>query len=132
MIFHLYKLYATYRKRHLDTGKVYVGRTSGRVKFVGFLTGVKIVDKRDQHHHKNKDGYGKTVIDKFSTDKEAIRGREQQLIEQYKNKGTSGNIYNGISSRNKKKSNYIATALRIFGDAIIILLLWHVFVNHLF
>lgn len=58
-------------------------------------------------------------IDKSSSNKNAIRGREQQMI--IKNgrakseKGTSGNAYNGISPKNKKYSKYIKAATKEFG-----------------
>lgn len=120
MIFHLYKIYATYIKvNHID-GKVYVGGTSGWKKAINFLNASQVVEKRDKFHHKTKDGFGKAALDEFSTDKDAIRGREQLLIEKFKSEGKSGNIYNGISSRNPKRQKYISAALRIFGDLLLI------------
>jgi hypothetical protein len=60
------------------------------------------------------------VLDKTSTDKEAIRGREQQLIEanggaQSQPNGTSGNAINGVSPNNPKAGDYKAAAEKEFG-----------------
>ncbi len=114
--FSLIRFYATYTKRHSITNKVYVGRTSGWTKVVDWFAARKIVKKREQNHHKNKDGYLEAEVDKYSTDKNAIRGREQQLIDAYKAENRCGNDYNGISSRNKKRLIYLLTALAAFGD----------------
>ena len=46
-------------------------------------------------------GFGPAEVDKASTNKDAIRGREQQLIEKNggakSQGGTSGNAINGVS-----------------------------------
>ncbi|PQP81653.1 hypothetical protein C0Q44_18300 [Paenibacillus sp. PCH8] len=68
------KTYQTYTKTHPKTGKVYTGRTSGR------KTPLENVTARDRFHHMNKQGYGRAFIDKSSSNKNAIRGREQQMI----------------------------------------------------
>ena len=41
----------------------------------------KNVEKRDKKHHMNEKGFGPAILDKSSTNKDAIRGREQQLID---------------------------------------------------
>ncbi len=69
------RTYQTYTKTNLSTGEVYTGRTSG------FGTALQNVERRDLNHHKNKEGFGPAVLDVSSTNKAAIRGREQQLIE---------------------------------------------------
>ncbi len=108
----LKKLYITYTKTNKKTGKTYSGRTSG--------TGSAddILKKRDGSHHKNADGYGKAKIDKVSGNKDAIRGREQQLIDAnggaVSQGGTSGNAINGIADTNKKKGIYIKAAKKEF------------------
>ena len=79
MIFNIYRIYATYRKAHPITNDIYVGRTSGWVKIVNLFSGKKIVERRDRYHHRNIDGYGTAELDQFSTNKDAIRGREQLL-----------------------------------------------------
>jgi hypothetical protein len=82
------KTYETYTKTNLDTGKTYSGRTSGT------RTPEQNVAARDQGHHMNEEGYGRGQLDKSSTNPAAIRGREQQLIEEnggaQSEEGTSG------------------------------------------
>lgn len=54
----------------------------------------------------NEKGFGPAQLDKSSTDYNAIRGREQMLIEANGGAksvgGTSGNAINGIGPNNKK------------------------------
>ena len=116
MILTLILLYATYTKQNPETGFIYVGRTSGWVKMVEFITAQKIVKRRDQNHHKSKDGYDDAVLDKYSIDPNAIRGREQEGIEKNRAKGISGNKRNGISPRNKKRLIYMSAALAAFTE----------------
>lgn len=106
------KLYVTYTKTNKKTGEVYSGRTSG--------TGepADILKNRDGSHHKNADGFGPAELDKVSENKDAIRGREQQLIEANggakSQRGNSGNAINGISDKNPKKEDYIDAANKEF------------------
>jgi len=62
----------------------------------------------------NKEGFGPAIRDKSSTNKDAIRGREQQLIDlnggAKSTRGTSGNKINGISDSNPNKQKYIDAA----------------------
>ncbi|MGE6720616.1 hypothetical protein ACQKGD_25170 [Peribacillus frigoritolerans] len=64
----------------------------------------------------NKEGYGPALLDKSFKNRNAIRGREQLLIEEHggakSKKGTSGNKINGISDHNKKRKTYIKAAKR--------------------
>ena len=105
--------YVTYTKTNPATGEVYSGRASG--------TGTpdEVMKKRDSGHHKNED-FGPAQLDKVSTDKKAIRGREQQLIDAHggakSQGGTSGNTINGVSDRNKNKASYLKRAIKLFGD----------------
>jgi len=71
----LIKTYQTYKKTHPKTGKIYTGRTGGS------KSPAENILKRDQKHHRDKDGFGPAEIDKTSPSKDAIRGREQQEIE---------------------------------------------------
>jgi hypothetical protein len=107
------KTYQTYTKTHPVTGKVYSGRTSGK------LDPKMNVLNRDRNHHMNKEGYGPAVLDKSSTNTNAIRGREQQLIGRHGGAksmgGTSGNAINGISPKNKKIDIYEKTNIEEFG-----------------
>ena len=67
----------------------------------------------------NDQGYGKAQLDKSSENPAAIRGREQQLIEQnggaQSQGGTSGNAINGVSPTNPKAGEYKGAAEGEFG-----------------
>ena len=108
------KTYQTYTKTNPVTGEVYSGRTSG--------TGSPIdnVAKRDANHHMNSKGFGPAMLDKTSDSYQAIRGREQMLIEYYGGAksmgGISGNAINGIGTNNKNKDIYINAAKGVFGN----------------
>lgn len=66
----------------------------------------------------NKEGYGEAKLDQSSVSKDAVRGREQQLVEQngkaQSEGGTSGNKINGISQNNPNRTQYIEAANREF------------------
>ena len=102
------KTYQTYTKTNRTTGEVYSGRTSGTG------TPAENISKRDGNHHMNDKGFGPAELDKTSSNKNSIRGREQQLIEAKggakSQGGTSGNSINGIGPNNKKKSVYLKAA----------------------
>ncbi|MBL9099499.1 MAG: hypothetical protein JNL82_01010 [Myxococcales bacterium] len=106
--------YQSYTKTNSTTGQVYSGRTSG--------TGTprENIIQRDSRHHMNAEGYGSAQLDKSSRNPDAIRGREQFLIEKnggaQKSGGTSGNRINGISPRNPKGASYRAAAKQEFGE----------------
>jgi len=104
----------TYTKEHPETGEVYSGQTSGKG------TPEENVAARDGGHHKNADGFGPAKLDKSSKSSDAIRGREQQLIEHNGGaksvNGTSGNAINGISAKNPKMQQYINAATKAFGS----------------
>lgn len=107
------KTYQTYTKTNPQTGEVYSGRTSG------YGTPAENIQKRDANHHMNGKGFGTAVLDKSSSNYNAIRGREQMLITKHggakKTGETSGNAINGIGKNNKKKSIYINSAIEEFG-----------------
>ena len=98
------KTYQTYTKTNPTTGEVYSGRTSG--------TGEawENVANRDKNHAKNKEGFGPAKLDMSSDNPDAIRYREQYLIELHggakSTGGTSGNAINGISPKNPKYDQY--------------------------
>ena len=81
---------------------LFTGRTSGTG------TAFENVAKRDKNHHMTEKGFGAAVLDNSSTNKNAIRGREQYLIKinggAKSQGGTSGNAINGISPNNKNLS----------------------------
>jgi RHS repeat-associated protein len=99
------KTHQTYTKENPATGEVYSGRTSG--------TGTprENVAKRDANHHMNKQGFGPAKLDRSSTNSNAIRGREQILIDNNggakSQSGTSGNAINSISPKNKNITLYL-------------------------
>lgn len=108
------KTYQTYTKKNEKTGETYTGRTSGK------NTPEKNVAKRDASHHKNKEGFGPSKLDKSSGDKNAIRGREQQKIDQNKGAksegGKSGNAIRGVSKKNKNAEKYDKASTKEFGS----------------
>ena len=65
-------------------------------------------------------GFGPAVLDVSSSSYEAIRGREQMLIEYHGGAqsmgGTSGNPINGISPSNPRKETYMDAARGEFGE----------------
>ena len=107
------KTFITYTKRNIETGEVYTGRTSG------FGTPEEILSKRDASHHMNEKGFGTAKLDQVGS-KDAIRGREQQMIEANggakSTGGTSGNAINGISATNKNSGRYNDAAKKEFGN----------------
>ncbi|MCB1158324.1 MAG: hypothetical protein H7A25_18150 [Leptospiraceae bacterium] len=122
------RIYLTYTKTNRVTGEIYSGRASGTDD------PKKILTKRDSSHHINKDSYGKAILDEVSTNKYAIRGREQMLIDSFggaqSEGGTSGNKINSISYRNKKREKYMKAAMKFFGVLSIIsalsLFIWYI------
>lgn len=122
------KLFLTYIKKHNEKDEVYSGMASGEWDGSSESIG-KVLEKRDSHHHKNEDNFGPAILDEFSEDKDAIRGREQMLIEHYggaqSQGGTSGNKINGISPKNTKKNSYISAAIKLFGTISVLLFLFN-------
>jgi RHS repeat-associated protein len=108
------KTYQTYTKKNETTGEVYSGRTSGTG------TPQENIEARDSNHHMNDKDFGPAKLDKSSSNKDAIRGREQQLIDKNggaKSKGgTSGNAINGVAPSNKNAQKYKEAAKSQFGE----------------
>jgi Pretoxin HINT domain len=107
------KTYQTYTKTNPQTGDVYSGRTSGAG------TPEENIAARDRSHHMNDQGYGPAQLDQSSANKDAIRGREQNLIDHHggaqSQGGTSGNAINGVSPTNPNRQDYLDAAEREFG-----------------
>jgi RHS repeat-associated protein len=107
------KTYQTYTKPNPNTGKTYSGRTSGT------KAPEKNVAARDRNHHMNEEGYGPAELDKSSSNPDAIRGREDQLIDYYggpqSQSGSSGNAISGVSSSNPNAQAYENAANTEFG-----------------
>ena len=76
----------------------------------------KSIEARDKNHHKNVDGFGPAKLDKSSTNKDAMRGREQQLIDSFggaqSQGGNSGYKINGVSPKNKNAERYRQEAIK--------------------
>ena len=98
------KTFQTYIKVNPTTGEIYSGRTSGRG------TPEENIASRDAGHHMNEKGFGPAILDRSSPNPDAIRGREQQLIEgnggAQSQGGSSGNAINGVSPRNTNSQTY--------------------------
>jgi RHS repeat-associated protein len=109
------KSFETYTKTNPATGETYTGRTSG--------TGTprENVARRDNNRKDdlNAQGFSRAKLDQTSKNPDAIRGREQQMIEKnggaQSQGGTSGNKINGISDRNPKGGGCRAAATKEFG-----------------
>ncbi len=109
--------YVTYTKYNPLTEQYYVGKSSG------YSTPEQIVRKRDYSHHRNAEGYLPAVLDRWSFNYQAIRGREQQIIDLFggawsevgRENTKSGNKIRGISKKNFTLSVYIAQAINVFG-----------------
>ncbi len=112
----LNRLFITYLKKNEEIGLVYAGRASGETTGNQEKDAEEIRKKRDNSHHKNQEGYGESEIDEISTNSDAIRGREQMLIEYLQKKGICGNQRNGISETNDKKEQYLEAAKNEFGE----------------
>ncbi|WP_315552883.1 hypothetical protein [Microbacterium aurum] len=70
--------------------------------------------RRDANHAYNSDGFGPATLDR-SGSYAAIRGREQELIEHYRELGISANKINGISPSNPRRQWYMESAFGEFG-----------------
>jgi RHS repeat-associated protein len=118
--------YVTYTKTKVmpdGTVKVYSGRTSGTYTGAVPTRGDAdhAVSERDKRHQilNDDEHYGQARTDKYSTEKEAIRGREQQLIDYHggaqKEGGTSRNKIRAVDRKNKNRRIYEDAANRKFG-----------------
>lgn len=123
------RFYLTYTKQNNETGEVYSGRASGLSKEEELDENIvkSTLRKRDSSHHKNEEGFTRAEVDVYSTDSDAVRGREQELIEHFggaqSEGGTSGNYLNSISRKNKKRDQYLDAAKKIFGGISILFLI---------
>jgi RHS repeat-associated protein len=106
------RTFQTYTKMNTRTGERYTGRTSGTG------TPAQNVARRDASRYPSSE-YGPAKLDKSSGNPQAIRGREQQMIERnggaQSQGGTSGNRINGISDQNPNGAACRAAANKEFG-----------------
>ncbi len=106
------KIYVTYVMTNPKTSQVYVGRTSG----IG--DPLKIALRRYYSHtFRRLQGYTNLMIDKWSNSKDAIRGREQQLIDFYGGIGSKkvGNYIRGVARWNPRGRIYYDSSNKEFG-----------------
>ena len=104
-IFRGQKKHVLYKKINPKTGQTYIGRTSG------YGSPSSILRKRDANHHINQSkGYGRALLLRSSTNKDAIRGAEHKLIMAHAAKARSGNSIRGISPKNPNREKYLRAA----------------------
>jgi hypothetical protein len=107
------RTYQTYTKPDTNGGPPYSGRTSG--------TGTpdENVAARDAGHDYTNRGYGPAELDQSSANPDAIRGREQQLIDQnggaQSDGGTAPNKIRGVAESNPNAEKYNDAANDEFG-----------------
>jgi hypothetical protein len=104
------RTFQTYTKANPETGAVYVGRTSGNGSPLENLA------RRDASHAYNDEGFGPAQLDQSSGSYPAIRGREQQMIDQYRGQGNSATKINGISPSSPHRDFYMDGAEAEFGE----------------
>lgn len=111
------KLYITYTRQNPKTGQWYCGQTSGTGTVPQIM---KNLDQSDRHRRYTREGFGPFEVDQVSSSKEAIRGREQQLIDFYGGAqsvgGTARNEINSVSDFNLRGLIYNPAATEKFGN----------------
>jgi RHS repeat-associated protein len=117
--------WVTYTKSKVmpdGTVKTYSGRSSGTYTGIAptQAEAQAAVDRREASHKiLNEEGYSKAVLDKKSTSKSAIRGREQHLVDYFggaeREGGKSRNKIRAVGRLNKNRYVYAAAALAAFG-----------------
>jgi RHS repeat-associated protein len=117
--------YATYTKSKLNedgSTTTYSGRTSGT--YTGTAptesdANQAVLNRENGHLKLKQEGYSRAVLDEYSTNKAAIRGREQQLIDNnggaQSEGGTSRNKIRGVGRSNLMRQIYDAAATVSFG-----------------
>lgn len=96
--------YLTYIADDLDNpGKKYIGRTSG------FGSVDDILAKRASNHHRN---LGPLKLDRVSSSRRAIRGREHIVFESLRRRGVGTDQIRPISGRNGNIDDYLSAAKR--------------------
>lgn len=108
------KTYQTYTRYNPFTGQCYSGRTSG------YGTPEQNVRARGlQQSYLTLERFNMPVLDRSSENSDAVRGREQQLIDinggAQSTGGTSRNLINGISVVNPFRQDYLNSATATFG-----------------
>ena len=105
------RLYITYTAPDpAYPGKTYVGRASGP-----FATPEEVLQYRFSSEHHRGISLDDATIDRASSSYEAIRGREQQVLESLQRQGLATEQINGIGQRNTKGATYRAAGKAEFG-----------------
>ena len=107
------RIYVTYVLTNPKTSQVYVGRTSG----IG--DPLKIAQNRYYHHwFRRSQGYTNLRVDQWSRSYDAIRGREQQLIDFYGGIGSKklGNYIRGVAKWNPSGRYFHSESNKEFGN----------------
>jgi len=117
--------YATYTKSKLNsdgTTTTYSGRTSGLYSGAAPTqedADAAVQNRENGHLVLKQEGYSPAITDRFSPSKAAIRGREQQLIDNrggaQSEGGTSRNKIRGVGRSNPMRVIYNAAATASFG-----------------
>jgi len=116
MLVLLIRLYVTYIKTNLETGEVYVGMASALVEDDSEESAEKVLARREKApHHKNKEGFGEADLESISTNRDAIRGREQLLYEKFKKDGIITAQNQPVSNRNPKKAFIFKRLSKLLG-----------------
>ena len=107
--------YVTYTRLNPVTRQVYAGRTGG------YGAPEEIIHRRSLGQpHLTAEGFLLPTVDRWSTDRAAIRGREQQLIDFYGGArsvgGSARNLINGVADYNPNRPFYMNAARKAFGD----------------
>jgi RHS repeat-associated protein len=118
--------YMTYTRTNSDSSQVYSGRTSGWVDRGGPVSDDvdRALDRRvagdDRHAALTAAGFGPPIPDRISEDYNAIRGREQQLIDTFLGAqsvgGYSANAINGVRDFNPSRPDYMQASVDAFGS----------------
>ena len=107
--------YITYTRTNPSTGDIYSGRSGG----YGEPEAIALRRAAGQPLL-NQEGFAPPVVDAVSTDKAAIRGREQQLIDYFGGAqsvgGSTRNKINGVADFNPFRDIYIQQSIQQFGS----------------
>ena len=106
--------YVTYTRYNSRTGQYYAGRTGGYQ-----APEVLVQTRALGQPHLNAEGFEKPVVDVYTTNRAAIRGREQQLIDYFGGaqsvNGAARNAINGVADFNPFRGYYMGESIREFG-----------------
>ncbi len=110
-----HRVYLTYTRTNQETGQVYVGRTSGHAPPDA------LANMRAQSHPDYLQGFDPPVVDRAATGRgayDAIRGREQQLIDAHGGVGSEGvaNRIRAVSKINPAGPLYHQASNARFGE----------------